>query len=196
MRLRRASLKRDETIGPVKVTYEFVNETDDWMVLRSMRPTDGEVSTDLPDHLGRWLEAFQWRFAQETEALLTGKARELGLRRLRILQLIPAAGVRQTDLAARALISKQSLGPRIDSLEQQGLVERAVDPSDARAWIVTLSGSGRRVAASLDRALATVERGLASEVGQDDAAAFMRVLRRYGSGEIEDEFIRPVDRTG
>jgi DNA-binding MarR family transcriptional regulator len=149
------------------------------------RPMAAESSlgpSTLPDHILRWLEAAQGRIVREIDPLLSEEARTLGMRRIRILQLIPPAGIRQTDLASRALVTKQGLGPVIDELESQGLIERVVDPSDARAWIVTVTTHGAQVAGSLDSALATFVAGLADEVGSRDAAAFLRVLRAIGTG--------------
>jgi len=150
-----------------------------------MTTGSSEGTPALPDHILRWLEAAQGRIVREIEPLLSEEARALGMRRIRILQLIPAVGIRQTDLASRALVTKQGLGPMIDELEMQGLIERVVDPSDARAWIVTMTSRGARVAGSLDKALAIFEHGLADEVGARDAAAFLRVLRAVGSNESE-----------
>jgi DNA-binding MarR family transcriptional regulator len=148
-------------------------------------PGQPSGAPDLPDHVLRWLESAQRRIVREVEPLLSDEARDLGMRRIRILQLIPAAGIRQTDLAGRAMVTKQALGPVVDALELDGLIVRSVDPSDARAWLLTLSAKGSRVARSFDRALQAVEQGLADEVGPADAQAFMRVLRAIGVDEIE-----------
>jgi len=156
-----------------------------------MTTGSSEGTPSLPDHILRWLEAAQGRIVREIEPLLSEEARALGMRRIRILQLIPAVGIRQTDLASRALVTKQGLGPMIDELEMQGLIERVVDPSDARAWIVTMTPRGAGVAGSLDKALAIFEHELADEVGARDAAAFLRVLRTVGSNEGERTTMYP-----
>jgi DNA-binding MarR family transcriptional regulator len=150
-------------------------------------PRDASFNTDLdrPENVLRAIEAMQRRVAREVEPRLSDAARAVGLRRIRLLQLIPAEGVRQTELAARALVSKQALGPVMDSLVSDGLVARSVDPSDARAWLVTLTPDGVRIAESFTAAVGEVMRQLEVEVGAADMAAFVRVLTLFGQGEIE-----------
>src|SRR5215470_15799123 len=53
-------------------------------------------------------------------------------------------GVRLTELAQTARITKQSMGALVDSLEHGGYVERVDDPDDARAWRVRLTAKGRQ----------------------------------------------------
>src|SRR6476660_696140 len=53
-------------------------------------------------------------------------------------------GVRLTELAQTARITKQSMGALVDSLEHGGYVERVDDPDDARAWRVRLTARGRQ----------------------------------------------------
>jgi DNA-binding MarR family transcriptional regulator len=53
-------------------------------------------------------------------------------------------GARLTELARTARITKQSMGALVDSLEDNGYVERVGDPDDARASRVRLTAKGRR----------------------------------------------------
>lgn len=139
---------------------------------------------DLPDHVLRWLEAAERRIARELEPRLGAAERSLWPRRLRVLQLVPTAGIRQSELVRRSLVTKQALGALVDTLEADGFLERSADPDDARAWIVRPTAAGRRVAASFDRALRAVEADLAEEVGAKDYAVLLRVLHRLGADEI------------
>lgn len=102
----------------------------------------------------------------------------------RVLQLVPTAGIRQTELARRALVTKQALGALVDTLRDRRVPRTLPDPDDARAWIVRPTAAGRRVAASFDRALRAVEADLAEAVGAQDYAVFLSVLRRLGADEI------------
>ena len=67
----------------------------------------------------------------------------------RIAQRIARGGSRLTDLAEQAQVTKQTASVLVAALEQQGFVERAPDPDDARAVRVLLSREGERVLARL-----------------------------------------------
>lgn len=56
----------------------------------------------------------------------------------------PEGGVRMSDLAEFALVSRPRLTVRIQRLEEQGLVERHKCPTDARSTMVTLTDVGRK----------------------------------------------------
>ena len=49
------------------------------------------------------------------------------------------------DLARVEHVTPQSMGTTVASLEEEGLVARTVDPSDARRWNASLTAAGRRV---------------------------------------------------
>ena len=57
----------------------------------------------------------------------------------------PPEGIRPTDLAERAGLTKSGLTRAIDRLDIQGLIERRPCPSDARGQLIVLSAAGRRV---------------------------------------------------
>jgi DNA-binding MarR family transcriptional regulator len=53
-------------------------------------------------------------------------------------------GMRMQDLAMRTVVSRTRVSRIVAELEARGLVERAVDPNDARAAVVTITASGRQ----------------------------------------------------
>jgi DNA-binding MarR family transcriptional regulator len=59
-----------------------------------------------------------------------------------VFQHIEAGGTRLVDLAARAQMTKQSMGYLVDQLERRGYVERRPDPTDRRAALVVLTDRG------------------------------------------------------
>src|ERR1700733_12638982 len=97
----------------------------------------------LPDHLARWLEAVTRRLGAELGASGLRDFPELRGSHRRILQMIPAGGIRITDLARLAGMTKQSLGEFVDWLERRGFVASGRDPADGR---------GRRGTPPADRA--------------------------------------------
>lgn len=56
-------------------------------------------------------------------------------------------GMRLTELARRASMTKQGMGQLVDDMERLGYVERVPDPTDSRAKIVRFSEKGRRLVA-------------------------------------------------
>ena len=75
-----------------------------------------------------------------TEAGYTG----LRPAHMSILQHVdhPPGGTRITELAERAMMTKQSMGQLVADMEESGLVELTTDPRDGRAKIVRLSERG------------------------------------------------------
>lgn len=138
---------------------------------------------DLPQHLYRWLESVQRRLARELDAVATDQIKQIGFRRLRVLQLIQVDGSRQQELAERALMTKQAVGDFVDALETDGLVERTPDPTDGRAWLIMRTEEGERVNDDLNGAIGAVEFELGRAVGVGRYKTFMSVLRDLGEDE-------------
>jgi DNA-binding MarR family transcriptional regulator len=55
---------------------------------------------------------------------------------------IEADGMRLTELAERAGMTKQAVGEAVSDLERLGYAERVADPSDGRAKIIRLTEKG------------------------------------------------------
>lgn len=75
-------------------------------------------------------------------AVAAGGADDLTLAQARLLQRMDPNGIRVTELAERAGVTKQTAGALVDQLEATGYVRRAPDPVDARARLVTLTDKG------------------------------------------------------
>jgi DNA-binding MarR family transcriptional regulator len=76
-------------------------------------------------------------------------------------------GLRSTELASAARITKQSMGTIIDQLEATGYVERVDDPYDRRAKLVRLTRRGRTLGRELRAAVRAVEVDWARRVGAE-----------------------------
>ncbi|MHC9291294.1 MarR family winged helix-turn-helix transcriptional regulator [Mycobacterium sp. LTG2003] len=70
---------------------------------------------------------------------------DLTLAQCRIAQRLNPQGIRLTDLAEQAQVTKQTAGALVDELERAGYVVRRPDPTDARARLVMLSERGAAV---------------------------------------------------
>jgi DNA-binding MarR family transcriptional regulator len=85
-----------------------------------------------------------------TEAYLTAFRRELeesGYADIRpthgcVFRFVRDEGMRLTDLAAHADMTKQSVGEIVDDLVDHGYVERIPDPQDRRAKLIRLTQKG------------------------------------------------------
>jgi DNA-binding MarR family transcriptional regulator len=103
------------------------------------------------------------------------------LARPSVMRLIPhvtRAGIRPTELARLADVTKQAVGQTLARLEAQGLVEFAPDPSDGRAVLVRMTEAGEESARAGLAALAAVQRELARRVGRDVVESAFVALRR------------------
>ena len=134
----------------------------------------------LPDHVARWLEAATKRLHADLGARGMLDFPELRGSHRRILQMIPPQGIRITDLARIAGMTKQALGEFIDSLERAGFVRSSRDPADGRVRMVTRTDRGDAAADAAYRAIAAVEREWREEVGAEAFDTMKRTLRQLG----------------
>lgn len=74
-------------------------------------------------------------------------------------------GIRPTEIARRAGISKQAVGQVLDELEAAGLVERIIDPADKRARLVRFTPAGGEAIFHGLGVLEKLERRFALELG-------------------------------
>jgi len=104
----------------------------------------------------------------------------------RVFQRIAQGGSRLTDLAEQAQITKQSAGFLVDQLERAGYVERAPDPSDARARLVRIAPRGAAAIPIAAAIVAEVEAEWAAHLGRRRMAQLQEHLARLR--EITDPY--------
>jgi DNA-binding MarR family transcriptional regulator len=150
--------------------------------MTSRKPAAGD---GLPDHLARWLEAVTRRLRAELGASGLRDFPELRGSHRRILQMIPAGGIRITDLARLAGMTKQSLGEFVDWLERRGFVTSGRDPADGRVRLVTRTAQGDTAADTAARAIAAVERDWRQQIGARQYDAMKQALRDLGRDSLE-----------
>ena len=61
-----------------------------------------------------------------------------------VLANLPAAGMRLTELAHSAGITKQAMAELVEDLQEKGYVEKVPDPSDGRAKLIVWAERGMR----------------------------------------------------
>ena len=87
------------------------------------------------------------------------------------------AGMRLTELAALAGMTKQSMGELVDQMERAGYVERVADPDDGRARIIRLTRQGRRAGELARKIVREVQAEWAERVGATRIRALEETLR-------------------
>ena len=90
---------------------------------------------------------------------------DLTLAQSRMLQRLEPNGIRVTELAERAAVTKQTAGALIDQLQAAGYVTRVVDPTDARARLVVLSEKGRTICHAAASEISRVEQQWRNHLG-------------------------------
>ncbi|MGH3386350.1 MAG: MarR family winged helix-turn-helix transcriptional regulator [Nocardioidaceae bacterium] len=137
---------------------------------------------DLPDHMFRWLEVVSRRLRAELPVEGFGTFPSLRGAEWRLLQMVPADGIRITDLAVRASMTKQATGEFVGRLEAGGFAESVKDPRDQRVRLVRLTAMGRRASAAATQAIITTERRWRRQVGARRYDEMKQVLRELARG--------------
>jgi DNA-binding MarR family transcriptional regulator len=101
---------------------------------------------------------------------------DLTMAQCRLVQRLNPGGMRLTDLAEQAQVTKQTAGALIDELERGGYVVRNPDPADARARLVTLSRLGERLCAAAAAEVAAVEAEWRAHVGPESYGRLRETL--------------------
>ena len=91
---------------------------------------------------------------------------------------LPAEGMRLTQLAQTAGMSKQAMAELVVDAEALGYIRRVADPTDGRAKIIIWDRRGEAAHQVTLKAFAQIEQELAEVVGADDLAAVRDVLLR------------------
>jgi DNA-binding MarR family transcriptional regulator len=90
----------------------------------------------------------------------------------------------QLALANRLAIDKTQMTYVVDRLEAAGLVERAPDPADRRARIVTLTAAGRKRLSRARQDVASAEGRLLDVLEPAQRSAFRQALTRIAEATL------------
>jgi DNA-binding MarR family transcriptional regulator len=147
---------------------------------RKRRLTEAEIAG--------W-EAFLRAYAATTRALEREAESRGGLpigEHFLLVQIArgPATGLRPTELAARALLTKSGITRAVDRLERGGFVERADCPSDGRGSHVVLTAKGRRLLRrSAPGHMRAIARHFADPLTGDELRVLTAALERVATSE-------------
>ena len=121
-----------------------------------------DVQRQMQDELHARLRAAGWPEVRSSHGCVFGGMRP--------------EGVRLTDLAERARITKQSVGEIVSDLAELGWVERIPDPADRRAKLVRLTARGQEVQDAARATFAEIEADWAERIGKSKVAALRAAL--------------------
>ena len=132
---------------------------------------DGPSEAELGDLLLRVARGLRQRGAAVTAPW------DLAPHHARALRVVARHGqVRPGRIAAHLRVAPRSVTDVVDALEGRGLVERAPDPADRRATVVTLTASGRRLVDEIDEARREDAHAFFSRLPERDQASLRRIL--------------------
>jgi len=100
-----------------------------------------------------------------------------------VFRFVHEDGMRLTDLATAAGMTKQSLGEIVDDLADRGYVERLPDPADRRAKLIHLTERGEEAQAIGLRLFAKIEKRWGERYGADRFAELRLLLEEIAAAE-------------
>jgi DNA-binding MarR family transcriptional regulator len=86
--------------------------------------------------------------------------------------------VKPSQLAETFATTRGNLSHCISSLEAKGLLQRRIDPNDARAYLLALKPLGKRCAVRVIAALDRMQKEFESEIGKAPLAEMIKSLRK------------------
>ena len=86
--------------------------------------------------------------------------------------------VKPSQLAQTFATTRGNLSHCLSSLEAKGLLQRKIDPGDARAYLLMLKPHGKRCALRVIAALDRMQREFESEIGKTALAEMLKSLRK------------------
>jgi DNA-binding MarR family transcriptional regulator len=122
------------------------------------------------------------RAARNFDALSTAafSADDLGLTEGLVLAAIffeAPKPIRPSQLADAFLTTRGNVSHAISSLEAKGLVQRKIDETDARAYVLTLKPAGKKSAIRVIGVFDKMQRKFEQKVGKNNLEAALKVIR-------------------
>jgi DNA-binding MarR family transcriptional regulator len=100
-----------------------------------------------------------------------------------VFRYVRETGMRLTEIAERANVTKQSAGEIVDDLVELGYVERAPDPADRRAKLICLTARGEKAQEFGFRTFAAIEERWAERFGAERLADLRKTLEEIVATE-------------
>lgn len=84
-----------------------------------------------------------------------------------VFVFVPADGIRLTDLAGAAGLSKQAMGELVEDLVGKGYFDKVPDPTDGRAKLIVWAERGEQAHRATMEVFGGLEQELAERLGND-----------------------------
>lgn len=81
-----------------------------------------------------------------------------------VMAHVTREGLRLTELAARAGITKQAMSELVTDLVKRGYLQTKPDPADGRAKLITFADRGRRAVDAAMKAFGTIDKRLEEQI--------------------------------
>lgn len=95
-----------------------------------------------------------------------------------VFALVTAEGIRLSDLAEKAQLTKQLMSYLVDAVEELGYIERVPDPADGRAKLIRLTERGVQASRTGSEIIRAIEHDWASQLGVEDMGSLRALLER------------------
>jgi DNA-binding MarR family transcriptional regulator len=99
-----------------------------------------------------------------------------------VMPHIPASGIRLTELATRAGMTKQAMAELVAEIERRGYIQRTTDPADRRAKIIEFTDKGWVTVRLAMSALGELEAEIVDRLGEPSVGqlrgALLEILDR------------------
>jgi DNA-binding MarR family transcriptional regulator len=136
-----------------------------------MRATRDNLGFLLAKAGQRWNELLAERFAREGYADVRPSYGSL------LVPLFEQDGLRMSELAARARLSKQTMTTMVRLLERDGFVRRTPDPTDRRATLVRLTPRARGLQPVVEQVLGELDALVHTTLSSTDHARLKAMLK-------------------
>ena len=103
-----------------------------------------------------------------------------------VFRFVHGDGMRLTELASRAGLTKQSVGEIVDDLTGRGYIERFPDPTDKRAKLIRLTEKGLDAQRIGFSKFAKLEEDWSEAFGADRIAALRSLLEEIALAKAPD----------
>jgi DNA-binding MarR family transcriptional regulator len=125
--------------------------------------------------------------ARRFDALITDLFKADDLNKFEALTLAAlffesSVAVKPSQLAETFETTRGNMSHCISSLEARGLVQRRIDPEDARGYRLSLKPLGKKTAVRVIGMLDRIQREFENEVGKDVLQSTLLVMSRLGDG--------------